>query len=597
MSILSNANPGGKPIIYMSEVYAPTLKEDPTDAEIASHRLLLRSGMIRKTASGVYTFLPLGMRVLSKIENIVREEMNKVGAQEIMMPALQPEELWIESGRWNDYGPELMRLTDRHDHGFCLGPTHEELITALVRNELKSYKQLPCTLYQIQVKFRDEIRPRFGLLRSREFIMKDAYSFNADQASLQQSYDDMSCAYGIICERCGLDYRPVEADSGQIGGKVTTEFMALAEAGEAELVHCTCGYAANAEAGACIAHPTVHEATELEKVSTPGVHTIEELAQFMGIPESSTVKTLVGQDGEGRMVALFIPGDHELNEIKIEREAPGFRFLADDEMVSEGLHKGSMGPVGLPEGIRIVADVSLQGVERWVVGANEDGFHYVGARPDRDFTVDAWADLCIVQPGDDCPECGKPLEGARGIEVSQVFQLGTKYSEAMGAYFMAEDGTEKPFVMGCYGVGVSRTLAAIVEQYNDENGIVWPLSVAPAHVCVIPLTVDDSEVHPVAEKLARDIASVGFEVVVDDRKERPGVKFADADLIGWPLQVVVGKRGLENGTVEVKLRRRGIKKSVPIDLLTDLLAATRRAVKEGRGIRIDGLGAFDSLFE
>ncbi len=597
MSILSNANPGEKPIIYMSEVYAPTLKEDPADAEIASHRLLLRSGMIRKMASGVYTFLPLGMRVLSKVENIVREEMNKVGAQEVMMPALQPEELWHESGRWDDYGPELMRLIDRHDHGFCLGPTHEELITALVRNELKSYKQLPCTLYQIQVKFRDEIRPRFGLLRSREFIMKDAYSFNADQESLQQSYDDMSRAYGTICERCGLDYRPVEADSGQIGGKVTTEFMALADAGEAELVHCACGYAANTEAGACIAHPTVYEAQGLEKIATPGVHTIEELAAFLDIPESSTVKTLVGQDGEGNLVAFFIPGDHELNEIKVEREAPGFLFLTDEEMEAHGLHKGSMGPVGLPEGIRIIADASLRAVSPWVVGANEDGFHYVGAQPGRDFTVDAWADLCIVAVGDDCPECGAPLAGARGIEVSQVFQLGTKYSEAMGACFMAEDGTEKPFIMGCYGVGVTRTLAAIVEQHNDEHGIMWPMSVAPAHVCIIPLTVDDDEVQPVAEKLAREIAAIGFEVVVDDRKERPGVKFADADLIGWPLQVVVGKRGLENGTVEAKLRRRDVKKDISIDLLTELLASVRRAAKEGRNLRIDGIGMFDMLFD
>ena len=436
-------------ILRMSTLYAPTLKEDPADADIASHRLLLRAGMIRKTASGVYTFLPLGYRVLTKIEDIVREEMNAIGSQEIMMPALQPAELWHESGRWDDYGPELMRLTDRHDHGFCLGPTHEELITALVRNELRSYKQLPCTLYQIQVKFRDEIRPRFGLLRSREFIMKDAYSFNADQESLQQTYDDMSRAYGIICDRCGLDYYPVEADPGQIGGSVTTEFMALAESGEAELVHCPCGYAANTEAGECLPAPSAHEVPAGEKIATPGVHTIEDLAKFLGIPESATVKALSGQSAEGELVVLFVPGDHELNELKAMREVPGFQLLTDEQMERFGLHKGSMGPVGLPEGARIVADRSLQAVGQWVVGANEDGYHYVGARPGEDFAVDAWADLCVAAPGDACPECGKPLQGARGIEVSQVFQLGDKYSRAMGATFADEAGNEVPFTMGC----------------------------------------------------------------------------------------------------------------------------------------------------
>ncbi len=580
-------------ILRMSNLYAPTLKEDPADADIASHRLLLRAGMIRKTASGVYTFLPLGYRVLTKIEDIVREEMDAIGSQEIMMPALQPAELWHESGRWDDYGPELMRLNDRHDHGFCLGPTHEELITALVRNELRSYKQLPCTLYQIQVKFRDEIRPRFGLLRSREFIMKDAYSFNADQESLQRTYDDMSRAYGIICDRCGLAYCPVEADPGQIGGSVTTEFMALAESGEAELVHCPCGYAANTEAGECQCAPTTYEVPALEKVSTPGVHTIEDLAKFLGIPESATVKALSGQDAEERLVVLFVPGDHELNELKAVREVPGFQLLTDEQMEGFGLHKGSMGPVGLPEGARIVADRSLQAVPQWVVGANEEGYHYVGARPGEDFAVDAWADLCVVAPGDACPECGKPLQGARGIEVSQVFQLGDKYSKAMGATFADEEGNEVPFTMGCYGVGISRTLAAIVEQHNDEHGIAWPLSVAPAHVCIVPLTVGDDLVQPEAERIARELVGIGFEVAIDDRDERAGVKFADADLIGWPLQVVVGKRGLANGTVEIKLRRTGEKKEVALDALTDLLGfAHRHKVATSPA----GVGRFDALF-
>ena len=579
-------------IIRLSSLYMPTLKEDPVDADIASHRLLVRAGMIRKTASGVYTFLPLGQRVLQKVQNIVREEMNAIGSQEIMMPALQPSELWHESGRWNDYGPELMRLVDRHDHGFCLGPTHEELVTSLVRNELRSYKELPCSLYQIQVKFRDEIRPRFGLLRSREFIMKDAYSFNQDQESLQETYDAMSVAYGRICERCGLDYRPVEADSGQIGGKVTTEFMALAEAGEAELVHCTCGYAANTEAGECIARTTLHEAPKMEKISTPGIHTIEELAEFLDIPASSTVKALSGKDAEGNLIVFFVPGDHELNDIKADRVVPGFEFLTDEEMEAFGLFKGSMGPVGLPEGARVIAARSLKDVPQWVVGANEEGFHYVGARLGEDFQADEWADLCIVKPGDSCPECGLPLGGARGIEVSQVFQLGTKYSETMGATFMAEDGTEKPFIMGCYGVGVSRTVAAIVEQYNDEYGIKWPVSVAPAHVCVIPLTVGDDLVAPAAEKMAKELAELGFEVVIDDRNERAGVKFADADLIGWPLQIVMGKRGLKEGTVEIKLRRTGEKRDVALATLAELMAFAKRNIKKNAS----GKGTFDALF-
>lgn len=566
-------------ILYMSDLYAPTLKEDPADAEIASHKLLMRAGMIRKVASGIYAFLPLGMRVLSKIENIVREEMNATGAQEILMPALQPSELWLESGRWDDYGPELMRLNDRHDHGFCLGPTHEELITALVRNELRSYRQLPTTLYQIQTKYRDEIRPRFGLLRSREFIMKDAYSFHADAESLQETYDQMSDAYGNICERCGLDYRPVEADSGQIGGKVTTEFMALADAGEAELVYCpSCDYAANTEVAECIARPQEYQVEAMEKIATPGVTTIAALAEFLGIDEAATVKALVGKDGKGQVIAVFIPGDHELNELKIGRVFEGFELLTDEELEATGLPKGSIGPVGVPEGIIVAADRSLENIKRWVVGANEDGFHYVGAAQDEGFKVDVWADLSTAKAGDICPVCGAQLEGARGIEVSQVFQLGDKYSKALGAVFSAEDGTDKPFIMGCYGVGVSRTLAAVVEQHNDENGIIWPMSVAPAHVCIIPLTVGDEEVHPTALRLAQTLKDnfSDLEIVVDDRDERPGVKFADADLIGWPVQIVVGKRGLANGTVEVKRRATGEKTEVSLDSLVDGLAFLNR---------------------
>ena len=567
-------------ILYMSNLYVPTLKEDPADAEIASHKLLMRAGMIRKVASGIYAFLPLGMRVLQKVENIVREEMNATGAQEILMPALQPAELWLESGRWDDYGPELMRMNDRHDHGFCLGPTHEELITALVRNELRSYRQLPTTLYQIQTKYRDEIRPRFGLLRSREFIMKDAYSFHSSVESLQETYDQMSEAYGTICERCGLDYRPVEADSGQIGGKVTTEFMALADAGEAELVYCpNCDYAANTEVAECITQPQEYEVAAMEKISTPGVTTIAALAEFLGIDEAATVKALVGKDEKGQVIAVFIPGDHELNEIKIDRVFAGFQLLDDEELEATGLPKGSIGPVGVPEGIIVAADQNLEKIARWVVGANEDGFHYVGAAQGEDFKVDVWADLSTAKAGDICPNCGTPLEEARGIEVSQVFQLGDKYSKALGAVYSAEDGSDQPFIMGCYGVGISRTLAAIVEQHNDENGIAWPFSVAPAHVCVLPLTVGDDEVQPAAEKLAGDLAKLGLEVVIDDRKERAGVKFADADLVGWPLQVVVGKRGLAEGKVEIKHRKTGARRDISLMALTDAVAFAQRNTK------------------
>ncbi|MFR5092899.1 MAG: proline--tRNA ligase [Adlercreutzia equolifaciens] len=490
-------------ILRMSNLYAPTLKEDPSDADIDSARLLLRAGMLRKAASGLYTFLPLGFRVLKKIENIVREEMDASGAQEILMPVLQPAELWEESGRLNDYGPELMRLTDRHDREMCLGPTHEEIIVALVRNELRSYKELPQNLYQIQTKYRDEIRPRFGLLRSREFVMKDAYSFNATQESLQETYDAMGEAYGAICERCGLDYREVEADGGQIGGKVTTEFMALAESGEADLVYCSCGYAADAEAGACLARPTLYEVDVMEKIATPDVHTIAELAAFLNIPESSTVKALSGKDAEGNLVCLFIPGDHELNELKIEGLVPGFTLLTDEEMISlrsvQGAPWARWGCLRRPHHRRY----QLAGHPAVGRGRQRGRLPLRGARLGEDFQVDEWADLATVKPGDCCPTCGLPLEGARGIEVAQIFQLGDKYSRAMGATFMDEDGEEKPFIMGCYGVGISRTLAAIVEQHNDEHGIMWPLSVAPAHICVVPLTVGDSEVQPMAEKIAK----------------------------------------------------------------------------------------------
>ena len=568
-------------VIRMSNLYAPTLKEAPVEAELASHVLLLRAGMIRKAAAGIYTFLPLGDRVLRKVEQVVREEMDAIGSQEIMMPALQPAELWHESGRWDDYGPELMRLQDRHERGFCLGPTHEELITALVRNELRSYKDLPKSLYQIQVKFRDEIRPRFGLLRGREFIMKDAYSFHTTQESLQEHYDAMSEAYARICRRCGLEYRPVDADSGQIGGSVSTEYMALADAGEAEIVYCDCGFAADVEAARGAIEVTPSVSTGIQMISTPGIGTIADLAEFMGIPENATVKALSGKDADGGIIVLFIPGDHELNDIKIGGLVPSFELLSDEEMLAAGLVKGFMGPVDLPEGVKVIADESLKNSSYWLVGANKKNYHFEGAEIGKDFQVDQWADLCEIKPEDGCPICGKPLHHARGIEVSQVFQLGTKYSEAMGATYMAEDGSEKPFVMGCYGVGVSRSMAAVVEQHNDEYGIKWPVSMAPYEVSVLSLVTGDDLVEPVATGIASQLAEAGIEVVLDDRAERAGVKFNDADLYGWPYQIICGKRGVKNGEVEVKVRETNEKMSLAMD---DVVAQVVSLVEEQRAL-------------
>ena len=576
-------------ILRLKTTYMPTLKEDPSDADIASAKLLIRAGMIRKEAAGLYTFLPLGKRVLAKIEQIIREEMDSHGGQELLMPFVQNAELWRESGRWDVYGDEMLRMTDRHGIEFCLGPTHEEVITDLIKNELRSYKDLPQNLYQIQLKFRDERRPRFGLLRSREFIMKDAYSFDASEEGLDVSYGLMREAYTRMFERMGFEFRTVVADSGEIGGSGSEEFMAIAETGECDLVYCDCGYAADTEIGECLPVPTQYAADAMEKISTPGVHTIAELAEFLGCPESSTAKAFSGVDAEGTVWVMFVPGDYEVNEIKAGRVVKGFRSLSDEEMEQAGLVKGSMGPVGLPEGVKVAADQSLQGIERWVVGANQDGFHYVGAKLGEDFQVDAWGDLCVVRKGDACPVCGKPMDGARGIEVGQIFKLGTKYSQAMGATFMDEDGKEKPFIMGCYGVGVSRSLAAAVEQCHDENGIVWPVGIAPAHVCVIPLTVNDDLVHPAAEKIAQQLADLGLEVALDDRKERAGVKFADADLVGWPFQIVVGKRGLENGEVELKKRATGQKQVVKLDQIQDLFGSA--CCQAGVAVDVEKLAA------
>jgi len=566
--------------LRMSTLYAPTLKEVPAEAELASHRVLLRAGMIRKAAAGVYSFLPLGWRGLHKVEQIVREEMDAIGSQEILMPAVQPAELWQESGRWDVYGPELMRLKDRHGRDFCLGPTHEELVTSLVRHELQSYRQLPLSVYQIQVKFRDEVRPRFGLLRGREFIMKDAYSFHATQESLQEHYDAMSRAYSRICERLGLAYRPVEAESGQIGGKVTTEFMALADSGEAALVSGDCGYAANVEAACTVVppHPAVTEAPPAREVHTSEIGTIAELADFLSIPEHDTVKTMAGKLPDGRLVYFCVPGDRELNPIKAEWAAPGVTLLEEEDFASYKIPKGSLGPVTPPDGTVVIGDSSLLTDAAWGVGANESDYHIVDAQPGRDFEVAQWADLVVAAPGDTCPECGGTLKGARGIEVSQVFQLGTRYSESMDATFSDEDGVEKPFLMGCYGVGVSRSLAAVIEQNYDDAGVAWPMTVAPLEVAVLPL-MGEGEVFETGERIWKALADAGVETLLDDRDERAGVKFADADLIGWPLQVVVGKRGLAEGVVEVKDRATGERETVPLD---EVVAYVVKAVADAK---------------
>ncbi len=561
----------------MSRLYAPTLREDPQEADIASHRLLLRAGFIRKTASGLYSYLPLAWRSLRKIEAVVREEMDAVGAQEVMLPVLTPAELWHESGRWDDYGPELMRIDDRHGRGFCLGPTHEETFTDLVRNELRSYRQLPVTLYQIQDKFRDEMRPRFGLLRGREFIMKDAYSFHDSRESLQRTYDDMRGAYARVCERCGIDYRPVEADSGQIGGKVSVEFMALADAGEAELVYCDCGYSADVEAAEAFARIEPCTAASCERVATPGCGTIEEVAAFLKVPAASTVKALALVDGQGDPWVLFVPGDHEVNEVALDHRFGAWHLMDEGELAAAGLVKGYIGPKGLSGKVQVLADRALRAQKRWICGANEEGVHYVGAEAGVDFPEPEFAPVAAAKAGDACPECGRPLHAARGIEVSQIFQLGTKYSEAMGATYADENGEERPFLMGCYGIGVSRMLAAVVEQRNDEHGICWPVSVAPYEVAVVPLSAGDDVLQPLAEKVAGELADLGVEVVLDDRDERPGVKFADNDLMGFPYQVVVGRKSAAEGNVELKCRATGERSVVPAAEVAAQLAETVKA--------------------
>lgn len=551
----------------LSKMYVRTLRELPAEAEIPSHILLLRTGMIRKLASGIYGFMPLGWRSLHKIENIIREEMDKSGAQEILMSAIQPAELWEESGRWSAYGPELWRIKDRNGRDFCLGPTHEEIFTDIVRDGVSSYRQLPLNLYQIQHKYRDEARPRFGLMRSREFIMKDAYSFDKDQEGLDKSYDDMYDAYTRIFTRCGLTFRPVEADSGAIGGNASHEFTALSEVGESDIAYCeSCSMAANVEKAACRdAEPSAESEAmlELQEVHTPGTKTIEEVAGFLNIDKTKTIKALLFEkyDEDGKAdgyVAAFVRGDRDLNMIKLVNalNIPEHAIAFADESKLEatiGAVGGFTGPIGLHD-CTVVVDSELVGLKNLCAGACKLDHHILNVNYGRDYEGDIVTDLKVLKEGDPCPVCGAPIKHTRGIEVGQVFKLGTKYSKAMNATYKDENQQDHPLVMGCYGIGVSRTLAAVIEQHHDEDGIIWPVSVAPYHAIVTLVKPKDEEQAKVAEEIYQSLLTAGVEAVIDDRDERPGVKFKDADLLGFPIRITVGKRAGE-GIVEYKLRR------------------------------------------
>ena len=547
-----------------SNLYAPTLRNTPAEAEIVSHQLMYRAGMIRKVAGGMYTFLPLGWRVIRKIEQIIREEMDAAGGQEIMMPILQPGELWQESGRWSAYGAEMMRMKDRHGRDFCLGPTHEEMITDLVRDELHSYKQLPVMLYQIQDKFRDERRPRFGLMRSREFIMKDLYSFDKDPEGMMVSYQKMYDAYSKIYTRMGLEYRPVEADSGAIGGGHSHEFTVLADAGESNIAYCSqCDYAASDETAELKPEtmPT-EDALPLEKVSTPGTNTIESLCDFLKIPAEKTIKAVAYQTDTDELVLVFIRGDHDVNEVKVLNQVEGaleLRMADEDVIQAAGGCPGFMGPIGIKKGTHVFVDASVMNVQNGVTGANEKDVHYKNVNPQRDFDKDAIviSDFRMVKEGDPCPHCGAPMKMTRGIEAGQVFALGTKYSAAMGATFLDEQGKEQPLYMGCYGIGVGRTMAAAIEQNNDKDGIVWPRAIAPFEVVVAVVNAKKDDQLAYGEEIYKECQAAGIDTLLDDRKERAGVKFKDCDLIGYPLRVTIGPKAVEGDTIEIKVRKTG----------------------------------------
>jgi len=559
----------------VSKFLLSTVRETPAEAETISHQLMLRAGMIRKLAAGVYTWLPLGLRTLRKVEAIVREEMNRAGAQEVLMPAVQPAELWQESGRWDKYGPELLRLKDRHQRDFCFGPTHEEVITEMARRELKSYRQLPANFYQIQMKFRDEIRPRFGVMRAREFLMKDAYSFHADTASLQETYQVMHDTYTRIFQRVGLEFRPVAADTGAIGGSASHEFHVLADSGEDSIAICNhCDYAANVELAQAL--PPVGKrpagSRPMETVDTPGQHSIEEVSQFLKVDPKQTVKTLLVK-GTGGVIALVLRGDHELNAIKAEKLpqlAKPLMFVTPGEVqMATGCEPGSIGPVG--SNLTVIADESAVRLSDFVCGANITGKHLVNVNWGRDLPEPIVADIRNVVPGDPCPrsqeqQCTGTLTLRRGIEVGHIFQLGTKYSEAMQASVLDEAGKSVIMPMGCYGIGVSRVVAAAIEQNHDANGIVWPDPIAPFHIALVPIGYRKSDkVRATVDQLYSELVHAGYDVLLDDRDERPGVIFADMDLIGIPHRVVIGDKGLAKGVAEYKGRRDAAPREIPLE--------------------------------
>lgn len=555
----------------LSNYFAPTLKEAPAEAEIISHKLLIRAGMIRKTAAGIYSFLPLGKRVLAKVEKIIREEMNAAGAQEVLMPVLQPSELWQKSGRWDKYGPEMMRLKDRNEREFALGPTHEELITTIVASEVRSYKDLPLNLYQIQVKFRDEIRPRFGLLRGREFIMKDAYSFHTSADDMKKTYSEMSKAYSNIAERSGLQFRIVQADSGLIGGDITEEFMALSSAGEDLLLYCQqCDYGANVEEARAlhIAKESKEKQKELEPVSTPGKSSIEDVSDYLKIEKHSLAKTLVYLC-DSEPVLVILPGDREANEIKIAK-ALGCRelrlFEKEDFEKFSHLISGFVGPVNAKN--KILADEEITRTRNMVTGANQPDVHYLNVNYERDFNADIVDDIKFARAGDFCPSCQSVLESAAGIEIGQIFQLGTRYSKTLGANYLDKEGKSQPIIMGTYGIGVTRLLAATVEQNHDDKGIIWPRSIAPFEIVIVQTDMKEEKLNKKATELYKTL-SKQYEVIYDDRDERAGVKFADADLIGYPLQIIIGKTLIEQDMIELKVRANHKKEIVASNKVID----------------------------
>ncbi len=557
-----------------SHLLLPTLKETPAEAEVVSHRLMLRAGFMRKLTSGVYTYLPYGLAAIRKVEQIVREEMNRAGAQELAMPMVQPADLWKETGRYEKYGPELLRFKDRHDRESCLGPTHEEVITDIVRRELHSYRDLPINLYQVQTKFRDEIRPRFGLMRGREFIMKDAYSFDVDDAMSEVAYKKMYDAYSRIFTRCGLKFRAVEADSGTIGGSFSHEFMVLAKTGEDTIVVCTeCEYAANMEKAVVKVPEMVTEETlaKLEKIETPGKRKVQVVCDFLNIEAKDLVKTLV-YIVDGEPVAVLLRGDREVEEVKLKNHLGAVDVvLADDKGIYDatGVPSGYLGPVGIK--IKLVADQEITAMQNFVTGANEKNYHLVNVTMGRDFEVDSVADLRQITTDDPCPVCNGELELTEGIEVGHIFKLGTAYSESMQALYQDSEGKEKPFVMGCYGIGVSRVVAAAIEQNHDKNGIIFPLPLAPYKVIILNLGIKDEEISTAAESIYSQLQADGIDTLFDDRDERPGSKFKDADLLGIPYRITIGKRFAQDGVIELRRRRDGATEEVQPDQLLNIL--------------------------